>query len=172
MVAQQAGRLTGSGNERVARSDPDRIRAHVAVVGSGLAARFTKITLAESLMSTCANCMTIQINCVTIQTDRTYDCSGSTILHTVSLESCSPSSIVAVKTWPQYPFSRIRNRPFSASKILMQFAHEVRSTQNWVGSTENGVLCIQREMSYTHDRIWTLMDTPKNQMCELAVAEI
>jgi glycine/D-amino acid oxidase-like deaminating enzyme len=40
--------------------------------------KVTAITLAGSLRSMCVNRITVQINCITIQTNRTYDWSGST----------------------------------------------------------------------------------------------
>ena len=73
--------------------------------------------------------------------------------------------MVAAKTWPRRLCSRIGNRPFSASKIRMQLAHEV-------GSTENGLSYNQKRVSYTFDSNKTLMDALKNQMCGLGVAEI
>jgi len=42
----------------------------------------------------CFNCLTLEMNCVTIQMNRTYDWNGSTVLYTVSLENCSPSSML------------------------------------------------------------------------------
>ena len=54
--------------------------------------------LTGSLRGMCVNCLTLEMNCVTIQMNRTYDWNGSTVLYTVSLENCSPSSMVAVRT--------------------------------------------------------------------------
>ena len=97
------------GRSLVAFHASDPYQARVTFAWSRLAAQVTPNRLTGSLRGMCFNCLTLEMNCVTIQMNRTYDWNGSTVLYTVSLENCLPSSMVAVRTPPRGLSSRIGN---------------------------------------------------------------